>query len=147
MQVLIDTSVWSAALRRPAAKALVAKQTASQLAAVAALKDLIADGRAILIGAVRQELLSGVKTAAQFENLREMLSAFPDFAVDTQDHERAAQLFNQCQAKGVQGAHTDFLICAVALRYQLAILSLDQDFVHFQKCLPISLLALTKAAL
>ena len=141
MQVLVDTSVWSAALRRTAGKATPAKQTLTQQAAVAALKDLIADGRAVMIGAVRQELLSGIKTVAQFDRLREMLSAFPDYAVDTQDHERAAQLFNQCQAVGVQGSHTDFLICAVALRNKLAILSLDQDFVHFQKCLPISLLA------
>jgi predicted nucleic acid-binding protein len=135
MQVLVDTSAWSAVLRRPSTK----KGNAAQEACAAALKDLIADGRAVMMGAVRQELLSGIKSEEQFEKLRSVLAAFPDLPMASIDHERAAQMFNLCQAAGVQGSHTDFLVCAMAERYKLAILSLDQDFQHFQKCLPLQL--------
>lgn len=146
MQVLVDTSVWSEALRRPAVKKRSAsvsvaeqRQLDLQQSYAATLKDLIADGRAVLIGAVRQELLSGIKSPEQFEKLRTVLAAFPDLQAASVDHERAAQMFNLCQAAGVQGSHTDFLVCAIAERYKLAILSLDQDFLHFQKCLPLQL--------
>jgi predicted nucleic acid-binding protein len=134
MQVIVDTSVWSLVLRRSAVPAGAAQQ-----AAVAALKDLIADARAMLIGPVRQELLCGIKDSAQFERLRSALAAFPDEVLSTQDYERAAQVFNICKAQGVQGSSTDFLICAVALERKLPIFSLDQDFLHFQKYVPLEL--------
>jgi predicted nucleic acid-binding protein len=134
MQVIVDTSIWSLVLRRSTVPV-----GASQQAAVSVLKDLIADARAMLIGPVRQELLCGIKDPAQFERLRSALAAFPEEALTMQDYERAAQLFNTCKAQGVQGSSTDFLICAVALERKLPIFSLDQDFVHFQKCFPLEL--------
>jgi predicted nucleic acid-binding protein len=141
MQVIVDTSVWSLVLRRSAVPMDVVQQ-----AAVAALKDLIADARAMLMGPVRQELLCGIKDPVQFERLRSALAAFPDEALTTQDYERAAQVFNTCKAQGVQGSNTDFLICAVALERKLPIFSLDQDFTHFQKCVPLELFAMAKKA-
>jgi predicted nucleic acid-binding protein len=137
MQVIVDTSVWSLVLRRSAVPA-----DAVQQAAVAALKDLIADARAMLIGPVRQELLCGIKDPAQFERLRSALAAFPDETLTMQDYECAADFFNLCRAQGVQGSNTDFLICAVAAQRKLSIFSLDQDFTHFQKCVPLELFAL-----
>jgi predicted nucleic acid-binding protein len=136
MQVIVDTSVWSLVLRRSAVPA-----DAVQQAAIAALKDLISDARAMLIGPVRQELLCGIKDPAQFERLRGALAAFPDEALTTQDYERAAKVFNACKARGVQGSNTDFLICAVALERRLPIFSLNRDFTHFQKCVPLELLS------
>ena len=136
MQVLVDTSVWSLALRRSAGPA-----DASGQAALAALKDLIADARAMMIGPVRQELLSGIKDTAQFNRVRDALAAFPDEPLTTQDFECAAQFFNSCKSQGIQGSHIDFLICAVAARRKLPVFSLDKDFVYFQKCLPVALFA------
>jgi predicted nucleic acid-binding protein len=78
--------------------------------------------------------------------LRSALAAFPDEALTTQDYERAVQVFNTCKAQGVQGSNTDFLICAVALKRKLPIFSLDQDFAHFQKCVPLELFAMAKKA-
>lgn len=63
MNVLVDTSVWSLALRRKAHDL----DTAERLR-VEALGELIREGRAKLIGLVRQELLSGVKTVASSRN-------------------------------------------------------------------------------
>ena len=134
MQVLVDTSVWSLALRRRQVPV-----DHGQGLALAALKDLIADARAMMIGPVRQELLSGIKEAAQFERLRAALAAFPDEPLTATDFERAAQYFNLCKAKGIQGSNTDFLICAIAVQRKLSVFRLDRDFTHFQKCLPLTL--------
>jgi predicted nucleic acid-binding protein len=138
MQVVVDTSVWSLVLRRTAKP--TTGISALQQAAVAALKDLITDTRAVLPGAVRQELLCGIKTAAQYDTLRNALAAFPDPPITLRDYELAAQFFNTCKAQGIQGSNTDFLICAFAVERGLPVLSLDQDFVHFKKCLPLELL-------
>ena len=56
-----------------------------------------------------------------------------------EDHERAAQFFNRCRSRGVQGANTDFLICSVAVRLDCPILTTDKDFEAFAAHLPIEL--------
>jgi predicted nucleic acid-binding protein len=131
MKVLVDTSVWSLALRRPSGTSV----TAEQQATVQALRDLVLDGRAILIGAIRQELLSGIKTLIQFDTLKISLKAFDDIALTLQDYELAAQSFNTCRANGVQGSNTDFLICAVAINHQLPVFTLDRDFEMYRRWL------------
>ena len=130
MNVVVDTSVWSLALRR---------QKSSKAAHALELAELIREGRAALLGPVRQELLSGVPILQQYETLREYLRAFPDVALQAEDYEEAAAFFNQCRSKGVQGSNTDFLICAAAARRRFAILTTDTDFAHFAKVLPIQL--------
>lgn len=127
----MDTSVWFLALRR--------RQPAPAHPALAELAELIREMRAELLGAIRQELLSGIRDSAQFEKLRGRLRAFPDLPVTTADHERAAEFFNLCRAQGIQGSNTDFLICAVAERQQIPILTTDDDFGLFAKHLPIAL--------
>lgn len=128
MNVIVDTPIWSLALRRT---------TGAEAHEVEILSELIKDGRAMLIGLVRQELLSGIKTTKQFENLREHLAAFPDVPLETADYEQAAAFFNQCRSKGVQGSSIDFLICAVAHRRGLEIFTTDGDFTSCAKHLPI----------
>jgi predicted nucleic acid-binding protein len=129
MKVLVDTAVWSLALRRRNR----AENQSSELAL------LVEDGRVAIIGPIRQELLSGIKDDAQFERLREHLRAFPDTAITSEDYEEAAWYFNRCRAKGIQGSNTDFLICAVAARNGFSIFTTDEDFAHFAKVLPIAL--------
>jgi predicted nucleic acid-binding protein len=92
-----------------------------------------------IIGAVRQELLSGVKSTQQFEQLRDHLRAFPDLELESADYEEAASYFNQCQARGIQGSNTDFLICAAAVRRELSIFTTDKDFKHFARVLRLAL--------
>ena len=135
MKVLVDTSVWSLALRRPKNSPL----TPTQQVTVNALADLVRDGRAMLIGAIRQELLCGIKTTGQFDALRDSLLAFEDVALPRQVYESAAQAFNTCRANGVQGSNTDFLICAVSIHHRLPIFSLDGDFLMYRRWLPIQL--------
>jgi predicted nucleic acid-binding protein len=123
VKVLVDTSVWSLALRRKA----------PNHAAVDELRRLITHGRATLIGPIRQELLSGIREAAMFERLRDSLGAFRDEPVETADYERAATLFNVCRASGLQGSNTDFLLCAVAERGRFPILTTDEDFSRYSR--------------
>jgi len=128
MNVLVDTSVWSAAFRRAAPHG-----SPEELE----LRELIAEGRVVMIGPVRQELLSGIRNAAQFDKLRVRLRAFPDLKLERADYEEAASCFNRRRSRGVQGSNTDFLICAVASRRSLAILTTDQYFVRFARLLQI----------
>ena len=74
MKVLIDTSVWSQALRRQSSEV----SSTDQVRVVNVLKELIHDSRIAMLGPVRQELLSGVKTQKHFETLQQILSVFSD---------------------------------------------------------------------
>ena len=60
--ILVDTSVWSLALRRAATQL-----SEGQVQIKRELAELIREGRAQLIGPVRQELLSGIRGDAQYE--------------------------------------------------------------------------------
>ena len=135
MKVLIDTSVWSQALRRQTAEA----SSTAQEQVVNVLKELINDSRIAMLGPVRQELLSGVKTQKQFETLQQILSVFSDEPLRSQDYEQAAKNFNQCRQGGVQGSNTDFLICAVSMSREWPIYSLDKDFEQYKNHLALKL--------
>ncbi len=91
-----------------------------------------------MIGPVRQELLSGIRTEEQYAGLRDKLRAFPDLRLHSEDYELAAQFFTQCRGKGVQGSNTDFLICAVATRRDTSVFSTDRDFEAYERILRVS---------
>ncbi|MEG4964176.1 MULTISPECIES: type II toxin-antitoxin system VapC family toxin [unclassified Microcoleus] len=133
MNVLVDSYFWSLALRR--------NTTNDAIAIVNVLRDLIADGRVVLLGAIRQEVLSGVRYKEQFARLREYLRAFPDLELTTEDYELAAEFFNTCRSNGVQGSNTDFLLCAVAHRRGYSIFTTDKDFENFRSHIPVVLLS------
>lgn len=137
MKVLVDTSVWSLALRRRAGTETLAVTELRSL--VQELRSLVDEGRVAMIGPIRQELLSGIRTPASFERLRDHLQAYTDEMLESADFERAAEHFNTCRAQGVQGSNTDFLICAAAERRNLPILTTDEDFARFAALLPIVL--------
>ena len=134
MNVLVDTSVWSLALRKKAQDLNPAEK-----ATVAELTELIKEGRARIIGLVRQELLSGIKTSGQYERLRGILRSFPDEPVDTPDYETAAKTSNECRTNGVAVSVSDILICAIALARGWSIFATDPDFKTYARILPIKL--------
>ncbi|MGH8650850.1 MAG: type II toxin-antitoxin system VapC family toxin [Gammaproteobacteria bacterium] len=130
MKAIVDTSVWSLALR--------SGRKSSQLH-VALLRDLIVDARVGLLGAVGQEVLSGICHNNQFDRLRTYLRAFPNLELVIEDYELASAFYNTCRRKGVQGANTDFLICAASARRSYDILTTDKDFDIFSQHVPIVL--------
>jgi predicted nucleic acid-binding protein len=131
MKVIVDTSVWSLALRR---------NQVDTPSSVVYLRDLIADGRVVLLGAVRQEILSGIRHPEQFNCLKEHLRAFPNLELSIADYELASEFYNTSRKQGIQGANTDFLICAAAAQRNYLILTTDRDFESFKSHLPITLL-------
>jgi predicted nucleic acid-binding protein len=134
MIVLVDTPVWSLALRRKAADLSPHEVTIAH-----ALRDLIRDRRAQMMGAIRQELLSGIREQPQFQKLRQYLSAFEDPSLVSADYEEAARMNNQCRTHGIVGSAIDFLICAVAHRRKWKIFTSDRDFERYGKLLGLSL--------
>ena len=132
MNALVDTSVWSLALRRRSEDL-----NESEELLVAELSELIREGRACMLGLIRQELLSGIKSAEQYEKVRSTLRAFPDEVLETADYEAAAKASNACRSKGVTVSVVDALICAAAASRDWAIFTTDPDFRKYESVLPI----------
>jgi predicted nucleic acid-binding protein len=130
MRVVVDTTIWSLALRRSPERL-----SHREVVLVDEWDQLVREGRTVLLGVVRQEVLSGVARQRQFELLREMLGTFDDEPVTSADHEQAADCFNRCRSKGVQGSVVDLLICAVALRRGMTVFTRDADFDRYAKLL------------
>lgn len=103
------------------------------------LKELISETRAVMIGPIRQEILSGISNLSQFVQLKEKLKAFEDFPIILTDYELAAEYYNKCRKNGIQGSHIDFLICAVAKRNEMAIFTGDNDFQSYSGVLELNL--------
>jgi predicted nucleic acid-binding protein len=136
MLVLVDTPVWSLALRRKPGDLSAREQALTQ-----SLAELIRDGRAQLMGVVRQELLSGIREEERFRRLRDYLRAFDEPGLEVRDYEEAARMHNQCRSRGIAGSAIDFLICAVADRRHWQIFTTDRDFERYGKVLGLKLYA------
>ena len=136
MIALVDTCVWSLALRRTKTDLNPREQRT-----VKTLEELIVEGRARLLGVVRQELLSGIRLKAQFDRVAAALRSFEDVALGIEDYEEAAAADNKCRSAGLAGSTTDFLTCAVAMRRDWGVFTTDQDFARYGKVLPMKLTA------
>jgi predicted nucleic acid-binding protein len=134
MMVLVDTPVWSLALRRRPDHLGAREQQLTQ-----ALAELIREGRVQILGPIRQELLSGLREEAQFRKLRDYLRAFQEHPLEMADYEEAAHMDNRCRARGITGSAVDFLICAAAHRRGWTILTTDRDFQNYASVLPLRL--------
>ena len=134
MNAIVDTSVWSLALRRKPQQLNSAEQ-----AVVGELTQLVKEGRARIIGVVRQEILSGIRNSPQYERLRTNLRAFPDESIQTSDHESAAKASNDCRSRGITVSLVDILICSLAIGRGWSIFSTDPDFKNYARVLPIKL--------
>ncbi len=130
MKVIIDTCGWAEFLRRSKVSPGPVAQEVARLVRADAVQ---------LLGAIRQELLSGAHPAERFEQLRDYLRFYPNLPLDEEDDERAAGYYNRLRQRGVTGTGTDLLICAVAVRHGLKILTTDTDFAAFAQHLPIKL--------
>lgn len=138
MMVLVDTPVWSLALRRRPEHLSESQQGLANV-----LAELIREGRAQMLGPIRQELLSGIREEAQFKRIRDYLRPFREPSLEAEDYEDAARMSNQCRSRGIAGSPVDFLICAAAHRRGWTILTTDRDFQNYASVLPLHLHAAT----
>lgn len=132
MNVLVDTSIWSLALRKK-----VKNEYEQQIVSI--LNELINTNSVRIIGAIRQEILSGIPSQDLFNRLSKSLATFQDLTVDTNIHIKAAECFNICRRNGVQGSHIDFLICATSFCYNIPIFTLDKDFMNYSQYVNINI--------
>jgi predicted nucleic acid-binding protein len=132
--VLVDTSVWSVALRR--APDHLNEQ---QRRIVDHWVGLVSEGRAAMIGPIRQEVLSGIRQTSDCGLLRASLMAFDDLQLMREDYEEAARFFNLCRSHGLTGTAIDLLICAVAQRVKAPIFTTDDDFQRYAQHIRIHL--------
>lgn len=135
MKVIVDSNVWSQAFRAPRKQQPSPQHSKS----TDKLKDLISSSQAVMLGIVRQEVLSGIKTEQWHLKVQQTLRAFPNAPIEDEHYETAASFFNTCRRRGIQGSHTDFLICACSMHWNYPILTEDQDFTRYAKHLPIEL--------
>ncbi|QFP77753.1 PIN domain-containing protein [Deinococcus sp. AJ005] len=129
-RILVDSDVWSEFYR---------KRSGEASPQVRQLRALIVGRQVVMLGAIRQEVLSGWRHAHQFEQVRELLRAFSDLPLTERDYEQAAEYFNTCRSNGVQGSNTDFLICACSVERDIPILTKDADFERYRQFVPIKL--------
>ena len=123
---MVDTSVWSLALRR--------RRVDPQDPWVRVFSAQVEAGHAIfLIGPILQELLDGVRAARDFARLLKILSPFPLLPLERETYVSAARLRNACRRKGVQASAVDFLITAACIEHGYPLLTADSDFLHIAR--------------
>jgi predicted nucleic acid-binding protein len=126
MRLLVDTCVWSLALRRR--DRAVLSSTEQRL--LAALTEAIRDGRVVIVGPIRQEILSGIRNHAQFAKTKRLLDPFPDEPLSPAHYVEAARLYNLCRHHGLECGPVDMLLLAVAVRDGCAILTSDRGLLR-----------------
>jgi predicted nucleic acid-binding protein len=120
MTLLVDTSVWSLALRRDV------EQSAPEV--VALCHALLGTDQVFTTGLVLQELLQGFAGPKDRAQLVDRLSALAFLQPVKEDHIEAAEVRNSCRRCGVQVGTIDALLIQLCRRYDLTLLTTDQDF-------------------
>jgi predicted nucleic acid-binding protein len=130
LNVLVDTSVWSIALRRD-------RPTPSR--EMEALRAAIERGDVCLLGIVLQEVLQGFPSLDRTRRLVEHLSPFPLLPLHRGDYVYAAEIRNRCRAKGLAISTIDAQIAAAAINHRCVLLTLDRDFAAITRHFPLRL--------
>ena len=131
MTLLVDTSVWSLAMRRDGN---------DESREVIALREAL-DGAdsVVTTGLVLQELLQGFSGPKAMEAIINRFGALPLIQPDRQDHIAAAEVRNVCRRSGVQVGTIDALLIQLCGRYELTLLSSDKDFANAAPHVPFKL--------
>ncbi len=125
MNLFVDTSVWSMALRR---------DVSVDEPSVRRLREALLDGESLYTtGLVLQELLQGFRGPAAREAIVDRFASLPLLVPDRADHVEAADLRNTCRRRGVQVGTIDALLAQLCIRHGLVMLSTDRDFEHMAR--------------
>jgi hypothetical protein len=120
--ILVDTSVLSLAFRRRV-------KTSSEPPLVQRFRSLVEEDQPLAVpGIVLQELLSGVRTADEFERLEDLMEGFPLILAAREHHVAAARIANACRQAGITASTVDCLIAAMAIKTKSQLLTSDEDF-------------------
>lgn len=120
MTLLVDTSVWSLALRR---------DNESFTPQVAALQAALTGGESVVTtGLILQELLQVFAGPRAHKELVQRFAALPLIVPDRRDYIDAAGLRNLCRRASVQLGTIDALLTQLCIRHELTMLTTDNDF-------------------
>jgi len=120
VRVLVDTSVWSLALR---------KDRPADHPAVKKLSTLLEDKEDVhLIGLILQEILQAFRSERVFGKVAEYLEPVPLLHFQRDDYVAAARLHRVCAAKGVSATTADCQVATAAIRHDCLLLTSDRDF-------------------
>jgi predicted nucleic acid-binding protein len=119
--IVIDTSVLSLVFRR--------SSVAADTAVRRAYRKLISAAEPVGVpGIVVQELLSGVRSAKQFDELLYVLLGFDVLLAGVNHHVEAAQLVNRSRQRGIACSTPDALIAALVIAENGELFTTDDDF-------------------
>ncbi|TGK38481.1 PIN domain nuclease [Leptospira gomenensis] len=122
MKLLVDTSVWSEALRRKG-KTLNSEETY--------LYHIITNEDDIFVtGIILQEILTGIKDQKIFSEIEDQFRYFNFLSPTEKDHIEAAKLRNLLSKKGIVLATIDALIAQIAITHNLILATYDNDFLR-----------------
>ncbi len=120
MKVLVDTSVWSLALRKngPADHAAVHKLSSL----------LLGNEDLVLTGLILQEILQAYRAEPTFRRLARHLEPFPLLPLVRSDYLDAAHLHRRCASGGIAASTADCQIATAAINHDCLLLTADADF-------------------
>ena len=114
---LVDSSAWIFALRPRAFRPIQRR-----------LDELLAEDRVVITGIIEMELLGGVRSEQQFEELRESLAGLRRAEIREVDWSGAAEMAFRLRRAGRTVPFTDVMIAFQARRAGAGILHADRDF-------------------
>jgi hypothetical protein len=129
MNLFVDTSVWSLALRR---------DDDSSAPEVTRLREALRSREPIVTtGLVLQELLQGFRGPKARDAIVERFAALPMIVPDRADHVAAAEVRNTCRRRSVQIGTMDALLIQLCIRHELTMLAADRDYDHAARHVPL----------
>ena len=125
MSYLVDTSVWSLALRRDAP---------DSIPEVVELGRALEAGDEIFVtGLVLQELLQGFNKPKAYDQIIEYFESLPFIVPERGDYIQAANLRTRCRKQGIQVGTIDVLLAQLCIDREIEILTTDKDFLQIAK--------------
>jgi len=119
--ILVDTSAWLEFFRSgdgPIAYAVYR---------------LIREDRAAICGVVFAELLQSAETQEEKDKLKRNLSPLRFVEADRRDWLLAGTLLSKLRTRGVRAPLSTALMSVLCVRHNMAILTLDKNFAHFNE--------------
>jgi predicted nucleic acid-binding protein len=122
VKVLVDTSVWSLALR---------KGGPADHPAVRKLRTLLEGNEAVVLTPlILQECLQAFRGEKTFQKMVGYFEPFPLLPLGREEAVVAARLHRNCARKGVSASTVDCAIAAAAVHHECSLLTADDDFKH-----------------
>jgi predicted nucleic acid-binding protein len=94
MKILIDIPIWSKFVRK--------RNYDKNREIIEKLSEIILNKQEVIIGPVRQELLSGMSNNEIFFKLKQKMETFKNEPIEDSDYELAADFSNICRQHGIQ---------------------------------------------